>query len=126
MESGFGQQLRIGFSTFRLLSISRKQSARNCAGADKLGDGARNGFGLLQHQKMSRTRQVDNPDAFAELLAERVAIARRSRFIIEPLDHKKRGCSGTPPFLERHPSAGREMGEMHRRPAFDLRKYFRI
>jgi hypothetical protein len=41
-----------------------------------------NGFGLLQRQKVSRTRQVDNPDALAELLAERVAIARRSHFII--------------------------------------------
>ncbi len=75
---------------------------------------------------MSRTRQVDNPDALAELLAERVAIARRSRFIIEPLDHENRGCSGTPPIFERHTPAGREVGEMHRRPAFDLRKYFRI
>src|ERR1700676_4171449 len=92
---------------FRLLSISRKQSARYCASADKLGNGAGNGFGLLQQQKVSRTRQVDNPDALAELLAERVAIARRSRFIIEPPDHDKRGC-------------------MPRRPAFRLRKYFWI
>src|SRR5271156_6983258 len=113
-------------AAFRLLSIFRKQSARTCASADKLGDGAGNGFGLLQHQKMSCTRQVDNPDALAELLAERVAIARGSRFIIEPLDHKKRGRSGAPPILERHPPAGREVGEKHRRPTFDLRKYFRI
>src|SRR6202162_5919428 len=111
---------------FRVLSISRTQSARYCASADKLGNGAGNGFGLLQQQKVSRTRQVDNPDTLAELLAERVAIARRSRYIIEPLDHEKRGCSGTPPIFERHTPAGREMGEMHRRPAFDLRKYFRI
>ena len=69
---------------FRLLSISRKQSARYCASADKFGNGAGNGFGLLQQEKVSRTRQVDNPDAIAELLAERVAIARRSRYIIEP------------------------------------------
>src|SRR5450432_1350185 len=110
----------------RLLSISRRQSARTCASADKLGNGAGNGFGLLQQQKVSRTRQVDNPDALAELLAERVTIARRSRFIIEPLDHKKGGFSGTPPFLERHTPAGREMREMHRRPALDVRKYFRI
>ena len=75
---------------------------------------------------MPRTTQVDNPDALAELLAERVAIARRSRFIIEPLDHEKGSCSGAPPFLERHTPAGREVGDMHRRPAFDLRKYFRI
>ena len=75
---------------------------------------------------MSRVRQVDKPDALAELLAERVAIARRSRFIIEPLDHEKGGCSGAPPILERHTPAGREVSEMHRRPAFDLRKYFRI
>jgi hypothetical protein len=32
---------------FRFLSISRKQSAKNCASADKLGDGAGDGFGLL-------------------------------------------------------------------------------
>src|SRR3954471_49258 len=30
--------------------------------ADKLGNGAGNRFGLLQQQKVSRTRQVDNPD----------------------------------------------------------------
>src|SRR5271155_3193111 len=88
-------------AAFRLISISRKQSARSCASADKLGNGAGNGFGLLQQQKVSCTRQVDNPDALAELLAERVAIARRSRFIIEPLDHKKTGRSGAPPILER-------------------------
>jgi hypothetical protein len=34
-------------AAFRLLSISRKQSAKNCASADKLGDGAGDGFGLL-------------------------------------------------------------------------------
>ena len=113
-------------AAFRLLSIFRKQSARTCASADKLGDGARNGFGLLQQQKMSRTRQVDNPDTLAELRPERVAIARRSRYIIEPLDHEKRGCSGAPPILERHTPAGPEVGEMHRRPTFDLRQYFRI
>src|SRR6476620_10626562 len=95
-------------AAFRLLSISGKQSARTCASADKLGDGAGNGFGLLQDQKVSRTRQVDNPDTLAKLLAERVAIARRSHFIIEPLDREKGGCSGAPPFLERHPPAGRE------------------
>jgi alcohol dehydrogenase, propanol-preferring len=32
---------------------------------------------------VSRTRQVDNPDALAELLAERVAIARRSHLTID-------------------------------------------
>src|SRR5215467_3026146 len=53
-------------------------------------------------------------------------IPRRSHFIIEPLDHEKRGCSGAPPILERHTPAGREMGDEHRRPAFDLRQYFRI
>src|ERR1700719_2243300 len=113
-------------AAFQILSIFRKQSARTCASADKLGDGAGNGFGLLRHQKVSRARQVDNPDTLAELLAERVAIARRSHFIVEPLDHEKGGCSGAPPFLERHPPAGREMCNMHRRPAFDLREYFRI
>src|SRR4029077_13476224 len=98
-------------AAFRLLSISRKQSARYCASADKLGNGAGNSFGLLQQQKVSCTRQVDNPDALAELLAEHVAIARRSRFIIEPLDHEKRGYSGTPPIFERHTAAAREVGE---------------
>src|SRR5260370_23477267 len=107
-------------AAFRLLSIFRKQSARTCASADKLGDGAGNGFGLLQHQKVSRARQVDNPDTLAELLAERVAIARRSHFIVEPLDPEKGGCSGAPPLFECHTPAGREVGEMHRRPPFDL------
>src|SRR5919205_997535 len=79
-------------AAFRLLSISRGQSARTCASADKLGDGAGNGFGPLQHQKVSRTRQVDNPDALPELLAQRVAVAGRSRFVIEPLDDEKGGC----------------------------------
>src|SRR6202040_3047133 len=93
------------------LDLPQPVSAR-LRSADKLGDRAGNGFGLLQRQKVSRTRQVDNPDALAELLAQRVPIARRSRFIIEPLDHEKGGCSGTPPFLERHTPAGREMREM--------------
>jgi hypothetical protein len=34
-------------AAFRLLSISRKQSARYCASADKLGGDAGDGFGLL-------------------------------------------------------------------------------
>src|SRR6476469_7775664 len=83
-----------GIAALRLLSIFRQQSAGTCASADKLGDGAGNGFGLLQYQKVSRTRQVDKPDALAELLAERVTIARRSRCIIKPLDHEERRCSG--------------------------------
>src|SRR5882672_7386184 len=70
------------------LDLPQPVSAR-LRSADKLGDGAGNGFGLLQRQKVSRTRQVDNPDTLAELLAERVAIARRSHFIVEPLDHEK-------------------------------------
>ena len=104
----------------------RKHSAVHCASADKLDDGASNGLGLLQHQKVSRARQVDKPDALAELRAQRVAIARRSRCIIEPLDHKKRRRSGAPPIFERHTPAGREVGEKHRRPTFDVRQYFRI
>jgi len=56
----------------------------------KLGDGAGNGFGLLRHQKVSRARQVDNPDTLAELLAERVAIARRSHFIVDPPRSRER------------------------------------
>ena len=48
------------YAPFRLLSISRKQSARYCASADKLGNGAGNGVGLLQQEKVSRTRQVDD------------------------------------------------------------------
>src|SRR4051812_13503322 len=104
-----------------MLPISSERSAS----ADKLGNGARNGSGLLQHQKMSRTRQVDNPDALAELLAERVAVPRWSRCIIEPLDHEKRRRSGAPPIFERHTPASREVGEKHRRPTFDVRQYFR-
>jgi hypothetical protein len=87
--------------------------ARHCASPDKFGNGAGNGFGLLQQHEVSRTRQVDEPDTLAELLAERVAIARRGRFIVEPLDRENRGCSGTPPIFERHASAGREVGEIH-------------
>ena len=96
---------------FQFLSISRQQSAGNCASADELGHGADDGFVLLQQQKMSRTRQVDNPDALAELLAECVAIARRRRFVIgPPLDHESWGRSGAPPLFERHTAAGREVG----------------
>src|SRR5947209_15551659 len=56
-----------------IVTILQTFSERS-ASADKLGDGARNRFALLQHLKMSRTTQVDNSDAFAELLAECVAI----------------------------------------------------
>src|ERR1700722_3041807 len=128
MFRSFGIGTCSSFSLFGACSYRRTgvHFAGTCASADKLGNGADNGLGLLQQQKVSRTRQVDNPDTLAELLAERVAIARRSCYIIEPLDHKKRGRSGTPPIFERHTPAGREMGEMHRRPAFDLRNYFRI
>jgi hypothetical protein len=34
-------------AAFRLLSISLKQSAKNCASVDKLGGDAGDGFGLL-------------------------------------------------------------------------------
>src|ERR1700724_4783020 len=101
-------------------SRSPAQSAVHCASADKLDDGASNGLGLLQHQKVSRARQVDNPDALAELLAERVAITRWSRCIIEPLDHKKRRRSGAPPILERQTPAAAEAGEKHTRATFDV------
>ena len=67
--------------------IAYNWSARGCASADKLGDGAGNGFGLLQQQKVSGARQVDEPNALAQLLAERMAVAWRSDCIIEPLDH---------------------------------------
>src|SRR5205085_12586659 len=77
----------------RLLSISRRQSARTCASADKLGDGASNGFGLLQQQKVSCTRQVDNPDTLAALLAERVATARLRDFVSTPLAREPGSCS---------------------------------
>ena len=43
---------------------------------------------------------------------KRMPIPRRRRFIIEPLDHEKGGCSGAPPIFERHAPAGREMREM--------------
>src|SRR4051794_22108253 len=53
-------------------------------------------------------------------------IPRRRRFIIEPLDHEKRGSAGAPPILEGHVPARREMRDKDRRPAFDAREYFRI
>jgi hypothetical protein len=93
----------------RLLLISRKQSPSSCASADKLGDGVRHGLGLLQQQKMSRTRQVDNPNALAQLLAQRMSIPRRRRFIVEPLDHEKGGSAGAPPIFDTYVPAGREM-----------------
>src|SRR3954452_12909813 len=70
----------------------------------------------------ARGRSISR-DAVTVLLAERVTIAPRSRFIIKPLGHEKGRCSGAPPILERHTPAGREVGEMHRRPALDVRKY---
>src|SRR5215470_12728637 len=53
-------------------------------------------------------------------------IPRRRRFIIEPLDHEKGGSTGAPPIFERYVPTGREMRDKDRRPAFDVRKYFRI
>ena len=53
-------------------------------------------------------------------------IPRRRRFIIEPLDHEKGGSAGAPPIFEGHVPAGREMRDKDRRPAFDVREYFRI
>ena len=76
---------------------------------------------------MSRTRQVDEADTLAQLFAERMAIAWRSHYVIEPLDHQKGGGgSGAPPIFKRHIPAGREVGEMHRRPAFDPCEYLRV
>jgi peptide/nickel transport system substrate-binding protein len=72
---------------FRPLLIAYNWSAPGCASADKLGDGAGNAFGLLQQQKVSGARQVDEPNALAQLLAERMAVAWGSDCIIEPLDH---------------------------------------
>src|ERR1700747_2806858 len=42
------------------------------------------------------------------------------------LDHEKGGSTGAPPIFERHVPTGREMRNKDRRPAFDVRKYFRI
>src|SRR5215471_5620900 len=53
-------------------------------------------------------------------------VPRRSRCIIEPLDHEKGGGPAAPPIFERHVPAGREMREMDRRPAFDLFQYLGI
>src|SRR5215467_15831906 len=53
-------------------------------------------------------------------------IPRRRRFIIEPLDHEKGGSTGAPPIFERYVPTGREMRDKDRRPAFNVRKYFRI
>src|SRR4051794_36225446 len=53
-------------------------------------------------------------------------IPRRRRFIIEPLDHEKGSSTGAPPIFEWHVPTGREMRDEDRRPAFDVREYFRI
>src|SRR5215472_6000844 len=53
-------------------------------------------------------------------------IPRRRHFIIEPLDHEKGGSAGAPPIFDGHVPAGREMGDMDRRPAFDLFQYLGI
>src|SRR6202007_957814 len=53
-------------------------------------------------------------------------IPRRRRFIIESLDHEKGGSTGAPPIFERYVPTSREMRDKDRRPAFDVREYFRI
>src|ERR1051326_9553567 len=75
-------------------------SAWSVVGTKKLGYGPRYSFRLFQQQNRPRTREIDDPHPFAQLLAQRMPIARRRRFIIEPLDHEKAGRAGAPPIFE--------------------------
>src|SRR5438105_12494411 len=51
----------------------------------------------------------------AGLLAQRMPIPRRRRFIIEPLDHEKGGSAGAPPIIEGHVPARCEMRDKDRK-----------
>src|SRR5436305_5876302 len=106
--------------------ISAVSLARSVVGPEKFGHGPRHGFWLFQQQKVPGMSQIDDPHPLAQLLAQRMAIPRRRRFIIEPRDHEKGGGTGGPPIIERHVPTGREMRDKDRRPAFDAREYFRI
>src|SRR5215831_13385833 len=96
------------------------------AHTEKLEHGPRYGFGLFQHHEVSGMRQVDHSHPLAQLLTQRMPVPRRSRCIIEPLDHEKGGGPAAPPIFKGHVPAGREMREMDRRPAFDLFQYLGI
>src|SRR5499433_2874401 len=93
---------------------------------EKLEHGPRYGFGLFQHHEVSGIRQVDHSHPLAQLLTQRMPVPRRSRCIIEPLDHEKGGGPAAPPIFKGYVPAGREMREMDRRPAFDLFQYLGI
>jgi hypothetical protein len=62
----------------------------------------------------------------AKLLTKCMPVPRRSRCIIEPLDHEKGVGSAAPPIFKGYVPAGREMREMDRGPAFDLFQYLGI
>src|SRR5499427_9628978 len=96
------------------------------AHTEKLEHGPRYGFGLFQHHEVSGMRQVDHSHPLAQLLTQRMPVPRRSRCIIEPLDHEKGGGTAAPPIFKGYVPAGREMREMDRRPAFDLFQYLGI
>src|SRR5262249_4114929 len=96
------------------------------AHTEKLEHGPRYGFGLFQHHEVSGMRQVDHSHPLAQLLTQRMPVPRRSRCIIEPLDHEKGGGPAAPPIFKGYVPAGREMREMDRRPAFDLFQYLGI
>jgi len=83
-------------------------------------------IGLLNDHEMPGARDIDDLHPLAQLLAQRMPIPRRRRFIIEPLDHEKGGSTGAPPIFERHVPTGREMRDKDRGPALDVREYFRI
>src|SRR5262249_48977473 len=90
------------------------------AHTEKLENGPRYGFGLSQPHEVPGMGQVAHPPPPAQLLTQRMPVPRRSRCIIEPLDHERGGGPAAPPIFKGHVPAGREMREMDRRPAFDL------
>ena len=71
------------------VNIIAVSSAWSVVGTKKLGHGPRYSFRLFQQQKVPGIRQIDDPHPLAQLLAQRMPIPRRRRFIIEPLDHEK-------------------------------------
>src|SRR5262245_5180701 len=96
------------------------------AHTEKLEHGPRYGFGLFQRHEVSGMRQVDHSHPLAQLLTQRMPVPRRSRCIIEPLDHEKGGGPAVPPIFKGYVPAGRQVREMDRRPAFDLFQYLGI
>src|SRR5215813_1596842 len=79
------------------------------AHTEKLEHGPGYIFGLFQHHEVSGMRQVDHSHPLAQLLTQRMPVPRRSRCIIEPLDHEKGGGPAAPPIFKGYVPAGREM-----------------